>query len=117
MSDEFRRGFLYGMASLGCVPDDYDQLVKRAGPWDAAKTTGGYFGQGLDLAAAAAVGLPLAAGALGGVTLAQFTRPSPAGSIEDLNDNETVRAVRQQTRAVARRLRARYGPDALKAKV
>lgn len=91
MSDAFRRGFLYGLASCGMTPEAFGNHLKQAQVLHA-------MGSLLDLGAAGLVAAPLGVGALAGSLYAKATAPDYNDSLKKEKQTELLRQLRLATR-------------------
>lgn len=102
--DDFRRGFLYGLASEGLTPSNFGQLLTKA----AEEKQAGGLSSLADMAAAGMIGLPVLAGVAGGTGAYYLTKPDYDTNIKAQQEKETINTLRQKTLEINRRLK---GPD------
>jgi hypothetical protein len=99
--EDFRRGVLYGFASMGLTPEEVgDLLIKTAeGPLSAASGIGS---SAINALTGAAVGIPLAAGALGGAGAYSLFGPDYKANIGALRTQDIINEIRQRKRDMQR---------------
>ena len=101
-NDDFRRGMLYGFAATGLNPSEVGELILQL-----EKHAGSAIGAAdklTELAAGAAVGVPLFTGVLGGAAAYNLFGPNYKANAGALRQQDIINEIRQRRRDVERTL-------------